>query len=181
MKSLKTVGRKRVVRVTSSLVLAMAAAAHAAPAEHPAGDLARLLAKSQIEDLLIDYYALFTNRAAGDFGSFYIDDGVLDVNGIVRKGREPINALYKGINEAGKIHILITNLKVVVKSDDSASADFVWTEVNSESHLAIPRITEQGREHDDLVKRSGHWYFMKRVVTNDGGMPAALEKNYIER
>jgi hypothetical protein len=39
------------------------------------------------------------------------------------------------------------------------------------------RVTA-GREHDTLVKRQGRWYLTKRVVTNDGGLPPALEKYY---
>jgi len=130
--------------------------------------------------MLVDYYTLFGQRSPRDFGSYYADNGVLDVNGVVRQGREPINDLYKGITEGGNIHILISNPKIVVDGD-SAMVDLIWTEVVSENHAALPRIVEQGREHDDLVRRNGRWLFMKRMVTNDGGLPAALERNYKER
>ena len=172
---------KRISSGVLAMAVAMDTTAQSAPSKQPLSDLAWLTARAQIEDMLVDYYALFASRTHSDFGSYYADDGVLDVNGIVRRGKEPINALYAGINEGGKIHVLITNLKIVVESGGSASADLIWTEVNSESHSATPHITEQGREHDDLTKRDGRWYFAKRVVTNDGGLPAALEKGYKER
>jgi hypothetical protein len=64
---------------------------------------------------------------------------------------------------------------------NSATADVIWTEVYSETRGALPQIVEQGREHDELVKRGGRWYLKKRVVTNDGGLPASLEKYYKAR
>jgi hypothetical protein len=44
-----------------------------------------------------------------------------------------------------------------------------------------PQILEQGREHDELVKRDGRWYFKRRVITSDGGLPAMFEKTYQKR
>jgi SnoaL-like domain len=152
----------------------------AAPAVHANIDLAALVARAEIEDMLTDYYAFFGNIGRSDWGSYYVEDAVFDVNGIVRKGRGPINALYKTLPEGGNIHILISNQRILVKGDGSATASFVWTEVDSKNHLALPQIVEQGHEQDDLVKRDGRWYFAKRVVTNDGGLPATLEKSYRE-
>ena len=49
-----------------------------------------------IEDLLVDYYA---GLGAGrhDFGAFYVEDGVLDVNGLVAQGKQPIEDLYRKV------------------------------------------------------------------------------------
>jgi hypothetical protein len=73
-----------------------------------------------------------------------------------------------------------TNLKIVVNGE-SATADVVWTGINSETLKAVPEFVEQGREHDELVKRGGRWYFKGRVITSDGGLPAMFEKNYKPR
>ena len=163
---------------TAVLLLSFAlTSTRAAPAE---SELAALAKRAQIEDTLVDYYALFFRHGQSTYGDFYTEDGVLDVNGIVRQGRGPINDLYKGISEGGNVHLLISNEKVVV-SGEAATADLLWTEFVSANHGAAPRVAEQGREHDDLVRRNGRWYFAKRVVTNDGGLPASLEKNYKER
>jgi hypothetical protein len=159
------------------LACTVAVATLPARAQAPAATLAVLLDRAQIEDMLVGYYELF-GAAHPDFGSYYLEDGILDVNGIVKQGRKSIDELYKSIPpEKGKIHLLVTNLKIVVEAD-SASAELVWTEVLSETHLATPHILEQGREQDQLVKRSGRWYFKQRVVTNDGGLPPSLEKTY---
>src|SRR5215469_5137883 len=150
----------------------------AAPRENERASLQTLIEKDEIKDMLVDYYSLFGNIARADWGAFYATDAVFDVNGIVRQGREPINALYKTLRDTGNIHILITNQKIVVNGGASATVSFVWTDVISKTHLETPQIVEQGHEQDELVKQDGRWYFAKRVVTSDGGMPAALEKSY---
>ena len=65
-----------------------------AAAEHPATTLETLLDKAQIEDMLVDYYAQL-GSGRHDFGAFYVEDGVLDVNGLVAQGKKPIEDLYK--------------------------------------------------------------------------------------
>jgi hypothetical protein len=162
------------------LVLAFVLSASPVLAERPVTTLATLLNRAQIEDMLVDYYDLF-GGANRNYGSYYTADGVLDVNGIVRRGRGPIDDLYKSIpREKGRVHILLTNLRIAVNGD-AATTDLVWTEMLSETHGATPHILEQGRDHDELVKQGGRWYFRYRVVTNDGGLPPSLEKGYKER
>ena len=80
----------------------------------------------------------------------------------------------------GTFRVLLTNVKIAVNGD-SATADVIWTGVNSASVKAQPQILEQGREQDALVKRDGHWYFKRRVITTDGGLPAMFEKTYRKR
>jgi hypothetical protein len=139
-----------------------------------------MLSRAQIEEMLSAYYTLFHTRPRSDFGAYFTEDGVLDANGVVAQGRAPINDLYKHIPDEGSTHVLISNPRIAVDGN-SATVDLVWTEVVSENPLAQPHIVEQGREHDDLVKRQGRWLFLKRIVTNDGGLPAALEKFRKER
>lgn len=153
-------------------------------AESPPTTLQTLLDRAQIEDLLVDYYG---NLGAGksDFGTYYVPDGVLDVNGLVAQGQKPIEDLYKKVaagspHLGGKFHMLLSNPKIVVNSE-TATADVIWTGVNSETVKAAPRFIEQGREHDELVKRNGRWYFKHRIITSDGGLPPMFEKLYKDR
>src|SRR6185312_1036233 len=124
----------------------LAAASGPALAEHPATTLTTLLDRAYIEDMLVDYYGqLGSNRS--DFGSFYVPEGILDVNGIVAQGQKPIEDLYKKIGgqqprPVGTFRMLLTNPKIVVNGD-------------SETKEATPKFVEQGREHDELVKRDG--------------------------
>jgi len=142
--------------------------------------LSTLIDRAQIEDMLVDYYQALS-AGGTHFDSFYTDDATVDVNGIVKHGKGPIDDLYKTIPKSkGTVHVLLTNPKIVVDGN-SATADVIWTEVYSESHGAVPHIVEQGREHDELVKQGDRWYLKKRMVTNDGGLPASLEKYYKAR
>jgi ketosteroid isomerase-like protein len=155
-----------------------------AVAEQPAATLQTLLDKAQIQDLLVDYYGGL-GSGKDDFGAFYVDDGVLDVNGQVAQGKDAIAKLYKDTARGtpprkGAFRMLLNNPKVVVNGD-TATADVIWTGVISETVKAIPQFAEQGREHDELVKRNGRWYFKHRIITSDGGLPDMFEKSYQKR
>jgi hypothetical protein len=161
------------------LALILVASTQPSRAEDAAATLTTLLDRAQIEDMLVDYYGQL-GSGRHDFGAFYVDDGVLDVNGRVAQGRQGIEDLYKKLAEGsprrpGTFRMLLTNPKIVVNGD-TATADVIWTGVNSESVTSPPQFIEQGREHDELVKRHGHWYFKHRVITADGGLPAVLQK-----
>jgi len=172
------------MRTHALAIAALLAVSTAASAESPPTTLATLIDRAQIEDLLNDYYGQL-GGADRNLGSYYVEDGVLDVNGIVSRGRGPIEELYKKLaqqtpRQPGKFHMLLTNPKIVVNGA-SATADLIWTGVRSESPKATPQFVEQGREHDELVKRGGRWLFKYRVITSDGGLPAMFEKSYKER
>jgi hypothetical protein len=168
----------------ASAALLMAAMGAPALAEHPATTLATLLDRAQIEDMLVDYYGQL-GAGRSDFGAYYVEDGVIDVNGLVAQGQKGIEDLYKKIAtgnppQRGTFRMLLTNPKIVVNGD-TATADVIWTGVINETVQAAPKFVEQGREHDDLVKRNGHWYFKHRVITSDGGLTPQFEKTYKKR
>jgi len=160
------------------------AAAGPARAEYPPTTLQTLLDRAQIEDLLVEYYGNLGGADRG-FGSYYTADGVLDVNGIVAHGPKGIEDLYKRVAEGtprprGTFHMLLTNPHIVVNGD-TATADVIWTGIESDTPKARPHFVEQGREHDELVKQNGRWYIKHRVITSDGGLPAMFEKTYKKR
>ena len=166
------------------MTLALAATLQPARADEPALTLTTLLDRAQIEDMLVAYYGQL-GAARSDFGTYYVEDGVLDVNGIVAKGKGPIEDIYKRLaagspRRPGTFRMLLTNPRIVVNGN-TATADVIWTGVNSETVKATPQFIEQGREHDELVKRNGHWYFKVRVITSDGGLPPMFEKTYKQR
>jgi len=164
--------------------LALSASAVSADGERSIPTMATLLDRAQIEDMLVDYYAQL-GAGRHDFGAFYVDDGTIDVNGLVAQGQKGIEDLYQKIADgtprrAGTFRMLLTNLKITVKGD-TATADAIWTGVNSETVKAEPQFIEQGREHDELVKKDGRWLFKHRVITSDGGLTAMFEKTYKKR
>jgi hypothetical protein len=155
-----------------------------AASTRPPGDLAALLDRAQIEDLLVDYYRQL-GPGGHAFGNFYAQDGTLDVNGITAQGAKGIEELYAKVAQGsphlpGTFRMLLTNPRIVL-SGDHATADVIWTGLNSAQVSAAPVLVEQGREHDELIKRDGRWLILHRFITADAGMPALYDKTYKPR
>ena len=141
-----------------------------------------------IEDMVTRYYGNFGKQdAAEDFGAFYTEDAVFDVNGIVSTGREAIEGFYaESAEEAdapaaqGTFHMMISN-PVIDVDGDTATASFFWTGVLNTAIQEPPRLLEQGREYDLLVRQDGAWRIKKRVVIADSGLPDRYMATYAPR
>ncbi len=141
-----------------------------------------------IEDMVTRYYGNFGKQdAAEDFGAFYTEVAVFDVNGIVSTGREAIEAFYidTGDDEEapaaqGTFHMMISN-PIIDVNGDTATAEFMWTGVMNETIEGRPVLWEQGREYDLLVKQDGEWRIKKRVVIADSGLPERYAATYEPR
>jgi ketosteroid isomerase-like protein len=145
-----------------------------------------LLDRIQIEDLVIRYYVDLTSGSGHDLAQYYTEDAVLDVNGMISNGREAIQKLYEGVgngeaaNLGGRVHMLLNN-PIISVDGDTAKAWVIWTGVMNDDIKKAPRLLEQGREYDELVKRDGRWYIKKRYITADSGLPAMWEDTYKPR
>jgi SnoaL-like domain len=169
----------------AACILAFAGVANAA--ESPPITAATLVDRAMIEDLLIDYYS---HLGAGntDFGKWYAKDGILDVNGQVGRGEKGIAQIYTNTaarnarNPArkGTFRMVLSNVRIVV-TGDTATADSLYTGLNSETVTSPPLVVEQGREHDELVKEGGRWLFRHRVITGDGGLNPEVLSTYKKR
>ena len=152
------------------------------------GPSATLADRIAIEDMVTRYYGNFgRSDAAEDFGAFYTEDAVFDVNGIVSTGREAIEAFYtESAEEAdapaaqGTFHMMISN-PVIDVDGDTATASFFWTGVLNTAIQEPPRLLEQGREYDLLVRQDGAWRIKKRVVIADSGLPDRYMATYQPR
>ena len=141
-----------------------------------------------IEDMVTRYYGNFGKQdAADDFGAFYTEDAVFDVNGIVSTGREAIEAFYTDTGDdeeapaaKGTFHMMISN-PVIDVNGDTATAQFMWTGVMNTGIQERPLLFEQGREYDELVKQDGEWRIKKRVVIADSGLPERYMATYEPR
>jgi ketosteroid isomerase-like protein len=148
----------------------------------------RLLDRIAIEDMVTRYYANFGKQdAADDFGAFYTEDAVFDVNGIVSTGREAIEGFYADSAQEpdapasqGTFHMMISN-PVIDVDGDTATAEFMWTGVINSGIQEPPRLLEQGREYDLLVRQDGQWRIKKRVVIADSGLPERYMATYQPR
>ena len=141
-----------------------------------------------IEDMVTRYYGNFGKQdAADDFGAFYTEDAVFDVNGIVSTGREAIEAFYTDTGDdeeapaaQGTFHMMISNPVIDVNGDE-ATATFFWTGVMNQTIEGRPVLWEQGREYDLLVKQDGEWRIKKRTVIADSGLPERYAATYQPR
>jgi uncharacterized protein (TIGR02246 family) len=141
-----------------------------------------------IEDMVTRYYANFGKQdAAEDFGAFYTEDAVFDVNGIVSQGREAIEGFYTETGDdeeaparQGTFHMMISN-PVIDVNGDQATAEFMWTGVMNSAIGERPQLWEQGREYDLLVKQDGQWRIKKRTVIADSGLPDRYKATYQPR
>jgi len=147
-----------------------------------------LIDRVAIEDMVTRYYSHFGKQdAADDFGTFYTEDAVFDVNGIVSNGREAIEAFYTDTGDdeeapaaQGTFHMMISN-PVIEVNGDTATAEFMWTGVMNETIEGRPVLWEQGREYDLLVKQDGQWRIKKRTVIADSGLPERYAATYQPR
>ena len=141
-----------------------------------------------IEDMVTRYYGNFGKQdAAEDFGAFYTEDAVFDVNGIVSTGREAIEAFYTDTDDdaeapaaQGTFHMMISN-PVIDVNGDTATAQFMWTGVMNSTIDGRPQLWEQGREYDLLVRQNGQWRIKKRTVIADSGLPERYRATYEPR
>jgi ketosteroid isomerase-like protein len=148
----------------------------------------KLLDRIAIEDMVTRYYANFGKQdAADDFGAFYTEDAVFDVNGIVSQGRQAIEKFYAdSAQEAdapasqGTFHMMISN-PVIDVDGDTATAEFMWTGVINRGIQDAPELLEQGREYDLLVRQDGEWRIKKRTVIADSGLPERYMATYKPR
>jgi hypothetical protein len=150
-----------------------------ARAEQPATSLQTLLDKQYIQDMLVDYYA-HLGKGEKDFGAYYVTDGVIDVNGLKGQGEAAITDVYKKVGAGtpkrpGTFRMLLTNVSIVVNGN-TATAQTLWTGLNSPTKAAPPQFVEQGTERDDLVKVNGKWLFKLRVITSNAGLQAMFSK-----
>jgi len=145
-----------------------------------------LLDRIQIGDLLTKYYVDLSSGASHDLAQYFTEDAVLDVNGTISQGRAAIEKMYGGLGgggrseRQGRMHMLLNNLLVSVKGD-TAQAWLIWTGVMNDTVRLTPRLLEQGREYDELVKRNNRWYIQHRIITADSGMPASYDSTYKPR
>lgn len=147
--------------------------------------LQMLVDRMLIEDLFTKYYADLDGSDSEAFGKYFVEGAQFDVNGVVVHGQREIADLYARVKAdkpplEGKFRMLLTNGQIVV-TGETATAKFFWTQILNDSISGPPRLIEQGREFDRLVKQDGAWRIAKRVVIADSGLPSLFDETYSPR
>lgn len=158
-----------------------------AAAQPPITTQETLLDRIQIEDMLLAYYYGFEVDEGHDWTAMYTEDAVLDINGMVYRGKGEIQSLYDNYGEIspeenvpGKVHVLMTNPRIIVNGS-TATAHMIYTEIMNDSVYLAPRLIEQGREDTKFIKIDGRWFITERLITQDGGLPPAYFDTYKAR
>jgi len=146
-----------------------------------------LLDRIQIEDMIVRYYVDMSAGKSHNLTMYYTEDAVLDVNGLISKGREAIEKLYAGMGGGGEapaftgaVHMLLNN-SIINVDGNSATAWVIWTGVINDDIKGSPRLLEQGTEYDELTKVNGQWFIKKRYITADSGLSSGDWPNYKPR
>jgi ketosteroid isomerase-like protein len=180
----------------AALSLGLAACSQAEAQQSGDAGTQQLADRIAIEDMIVRYYAHLGQGDPSAFGDYYTEDAVFDVNGVVLTGREEIEGIYGGPDEAeagaqpareaeaeaesGVSHMLLSNPVIDIEGD-TATASFIWTQIRNPDIKGPPEFVEQGREYDRLVKRDGRWLIEKRAVIADSGMPDMFDATYQPR
>ena len=179
------------MRTMKSIAPALAALALAAcnqaPVAHDAATQA-VIDRVAIEDLVVGYYAHLGGGDAHAFDTYFTEDAVFDVNGIVANGRSEIAGIYEGLgddetsagNGEGPFRMILSN-PVIAVDGDTATASFIWTGIRNPEIGSPPVFVEQGREYDKLVREDGVWKFSRRVVIADSGLPESMAGTWQRR
>ena len=154
-------------------------------ADTTAATLQTLLDRIAIQDLFTRYYGSLDTADPEGFGRYFVAGAELDVNGIVVHGQHEIADLYRRVAadkppRTGKFRMLLTNAHIEVNGNN-ATASFLWTQLLNDDIKGPPRLIEQGREFDLLVKCNGQWRITKRVVIADSGLPNLFDATYTPR
>ena len=160
-----------------ALLLALLFQAPPAPARESADAvLQRLLAREEIERLLLEYGRALDSRDFAAYGRLFTKDGEwVGGFGTASGGPAGIQAFMEkamgtGPNRANNYHLL-SNFVITVTSADTATAWSRWAFVVPGANGA--NIAQAGRYDDTLVRENGRWRFKRRVASNDTAPPAA--------
>lgn len=171
-----------------ALAALLALSACQQPASEPDAATQAMLDRIAIEDLVVGYYAHLGGGDAHAFDTYFTEDAVFDVNGVVANGRSEIAGIYEGLgddetsagNGEGPFRMILSN-PVIAVDGDTATASFIWTGIRNPTIDGPPVFVEQGREYDRLVREDGTWKFSHRVVIADSGLPASMAGTWQRR
>lgn len=177
---MKHMNRTRASLFALVATLGCSLAQPATPAD-PIVTQATLLDRIQIEDLMIRFYRDLTRYDAerNHLDEVFEPDAVMEVNGLVLKGRDAIAQSYasrrnENVTPGATLNMILGNPQIVVRGN-TATLDALWTGVLNIDLKTPPRLLQQGTDHAELVKTDGRWRIRHRVIRSLSNMPQAWD------
>ncbi len=116
-----------------------------------------------IHQLFIDYGVHLDAKDFAAYAELFADDAEVLLGPMGRaKGREEIRSLMEKVGGEPGESIHIIGSPRVDLDGDSATATVMWTVVNKDAE-GRPSLGMVGHHRDELVRRDGRWYFLRRA------------------
>ncbi len=144
-------------------VLALVAVAGCQPtAQPPDPNLARLLDRQAIEQLLAgDYPHALDTRNFDAYAALFTEDGELTLQGNTAKGRAAIKQFVSALPAEPRVVHPINNLSYTIDGD-SAQGGAYWQDIGLVN--GAPGVVVAGRYEDTLRKVDGQWRIATRNI-----------------
>lgn len=132
------------------------------PPSGPDPNLARLLDRQAIEQLLAgDYPHALDTRNFDAYAALFTEDGELSLQGNTAKGRAAIKEFVGALPAEPRVIHPITNLSYTIEGD-SATGGAYWQDIGLAG--GTPAVLIAGRYEDTLRKVNGEWRIAKRDI-----------------
>lgn len=169
---------RQAAKLLGALGMACCLALAAVPAARAqdAAAVQALIDRQAVEDLLTRYAWNLGVGTPESYAAFYAEDATLMLGASTYTGREAIRGAYAAIPRTGpsrmaySFNVVVGNPLVVV-TGDTATARMIFTEVVIDEQGDAPRLLQQGREFDTLVKVDGQWLIQSRQIVGGRDVP----------
>jgi hypothetical protein len=152
------------------------------PPAAPALTAQTLIDRAEIEDMLTRYVMELGHTSTDAYVKYYAEDAELVLGAKSYKGHAGIVAAYAAARAtpgntrgaAYAFNTMLSNPMIVVRGD-TATAQFIFTEVLTDKPGTPPHLLVQGREYDNLVRVGGRWLFSKRQIVGNTIAPVGWQ------
>jgi ketosteroid isomerase-like protein len=149
-------------RLAILAAIAIAAAGCQPAAEGPDPDVARLLDRQAIEQLLAgDYPHALDSRDFDAYAALFTEDGELTLQGQTAKGRAAIEAFVAALPPEPRVMHPISNLSYTIEGG-TAKGGAYWQDIGLVG--GTPGVLVAGRYEDTLRKVDGVWRIATRNI-----------------
>lgn len=128
----------------------------------PLSQVDKLIARSEIGDLIVTYCIAFDDQNWEEFSQLWTEDASFIVENHEFEGKQAVLDFLTNCLPAGYVSKHMISQSLIELADDGQSAhcrtDVVWIAANFENAIV-------GRYNDNVVWQDGRWKFQKRQET----------------